>query len=167
MHIRRKCKTCGVDFIAIKVTQFFHSRKCFKKEYYLRTREISRQEEQSKKYPTKTCLFCELSSQLNFDPVRSPEKFDAWGCPHCGATNQLVWEHRNHPQSFQVISEILVSIQSIPSIYSVIQPQYETYRLPVLKQGLGDSSVIVMTCETLDVAQIQNQKKNKKKLLFS
>lgn len=165
MKIIRTCKVCGDKFTAIKVTQFFCRRKCFKKDYYVRTKDKSQDTEQHPVYPTKTCSFCEISSQLDFDPVRAPEKFNAWGCPHCGATNQLVWEYQHETNSFQIISSILVSFQFNTINCSVHPPQFQTFRLPVVRPGLENSTILVMSCEPMDFAE--TQKRDRKKLSFT
>ena len=165
MRIPRRCKVCGKPFIAIKVTQFFCRRKCFKRAYYERTKDRNQEKEIHPNYPTKTCLFCEEKSQLNFDPLRSPEAFNAWGCPHCGATNKLIWEYQGNSNSYQIISNILISIQSNPITFVQPQPQYQPFYLPVMRPGQGNPGILVMTCETLSIADMQ--KKNRKKLLFS
>jgi hypothetical protein len=108
MRINRTCKICGDPYKAIKVTQFFCSRKCFKRDYYLRTKSRIQEREQHPTYPIKKCGYCLVSSMLNFDPLDSPDMFNAWGCPACGATNKLVWEHQNSPNSYQIISGILI-----------------------------------------------------------
>ena len=165
MRIQRKCKVCGEKFIAIKVTQFYCRRKCFKKDYYNRTKDKSQEKEDHPVYPTKTCSFCQIRSQLNFDPLHSPEAFNAWGCPHCGATNKLVWEYQHNSNSYQIISNILVSFQFNQS-GATFQHQYQTYHLPIMRLGQGDPSVLTMTCEPLKKME-DIQKKDRKKLLFS
>lgn len=162
MRIPRKCKTCGVPFIAIKTTQFFHSRSCFKKDFYQRNKDKSQEGSQNPQYPFKTCLFCEEKSQLDFDPLKSPEAFNAWGCPHCGATNKLIWDHQHDYNSYQVISNILVSMD-----FSTVNsaPQFQTFRLPVLSPGQVNNTILVMSCEPMKVTDMQ--KGNRKKLLFS
>lgn len=167
MRINRICKICGNKFVAIKITQFFCCRKCFKKDYYLRTRDRSQEGENQPKYPFKTCLFCEERSQLDFDPVHSPEKFNAWGCPHCGATNKLIWDHQHDYNSYQVISDILVSMEFNTMNFEKNIPQFQTFRLPVLRPGQVNNTILVMSCEPMgDFSEIQKGK-NKKKLLFS
>lgn len=163
MRINRTCKICGGDFSAIKVTQFFCSRKCFKRDYYLRTRANQQDEEHHPNYPTKKCAYCEESSQLNFDPIKNKEKFNAWSCPHCGVTNRLLWDHRDAPNSYQIISSIMITIKR-PAVE--LQPQiYQTYKLPVPRLEQGNKSIVVMTCETLDILDIR--KKDRKKIVFS
>ena len=70
MEIKRQCKVCGVDFIAIKSTQFFHSRKCFKKDFYSRLKAKKADKEQNPVYPSKECGFCSKISRLDFDPIK-------------------------------------------------------------------------------------------------
>ncbi len=163
MRINRTCKICGDQFSAIKRTQLFCKRKCFKRDYYLRMRADQQEEESRPNYPTKKCGFCENSSQLNFDPVKSRDKFNAWSCPHCGVTNRLLWDYRDQPNSYQVISRIMITIKrSTP----VPAPQvYHVYRLPVPRLEQGNKHVVVMTCETLDILKIRKQ--DRKKIVFA
>lgn len=164
MRIKRTCKICGDTFSAIKVTQFFCRRKCFKRDYYLRTKAKEVEMEQKPSYPVKKCGFCQISSRLSFDPLDNPEMFNAWGCPMCGATNKLIWEHQNRSNSYQIISQILVSMSSMQAP-ATLAVQYQTYQIPVQRLEHGNPSVVVLTCETLNILDIQ--KKDRKKILFS
>lgn len=82
MSIERKCKTCGANFYAIKDTQFFCSRRCFKKAYYYRNKDKIK--EQNKRTPTFLCPVCHNESNLGFDPIRQEYMFDVYICPFCG-----------------------------------------------------------------------------------
>lgn len=161
MKINRTCKICGKPFVAIKTTQFFHNRKCFKKDYYERTKAHIKEIEKS--YPYKKCGYCEETAQLDFDPIKNEQKFNAWACPHCGATNRLIWEYQSSPNSKQIISNFLVSIQSQLNLNTFSQMQM--YHLPIMHPEQGNPSVVVMTCETLNISDIQ--RKNRKKIVFS
>ena len=165
MRIKRTCKICGDEFSAIKTTQFFCSRKCFKRDYYLRTKSKIVDTQLNPTYPIKKCSFCFESARLNFDPMRTPELFNAWGCPHCGATNQLIWEHQNNPNSYQIISKLLISMQLTAPITQQAEIQYQKYQIPIQRLEQGNPSVVVLTCETLNILDIQ--KKNRKKIVFS
>jgi hypothetical protein len=163
MRIRRICKICGEPFYAIKTTQFFCCRKCFKKDYYLR-QKIRIQEERQKGpiYPIKECGFCLKKAQLNFDPLDKPSLFNAWACPYCGATNKLVWENQNKPNSYQIISEILATINFTPVTF---QHQYRTYQIPIQRLEQGNPHVIVMACGRTNIMDIQCN--GRKKISFS
>lgn len=163
MKINRTCKICGGYFSAIKVTQFFCSRKCFKKDYYIRTRAEIQERESRPTFPTKKCGFCENSSQLNFDPIKNREKFNAWNCPHCGVTNRLLLDHRNDQNSYQVIKGIMLTIKQTNPIFNT--QVYQVYRLPVVRLEQGNKHIITMTCDTLDILNIRKQ--NRKKIVFS
>lgn len=166
MRIKRTCKICGDPFMAIKVTQFFCRRKCFKKDYYLRTKNSLQDREQNPVYPSKECGFCLKMSNLGFDPLELPKRFDTWGCPYCGATNSLVWEHQGNPNSYQIISQILVSIQMFSSAISQpVQPTYRTYNLPISRLEQGNPHIVVLACEKMNIFDIQRS--NRKKILFS
>lgn len=162
MRINRTCKVCGKPFVAIKSTQFFCKRKCFKRDYYLRLKSNEQDEKENPNYPIKKCAFCEKTARLNFDPMENVKKFNAWACPHCHATNELIWEHQNKPNSHQIISNILISIQN--TFFTVVS-QTQQYKLPIMRLEQGNPNYVVMTCEKLDIVDIQ--KKNRKKILFS
>jgi len=162
MKLKRKCKICGNSFVAIKTTQFFCCRKCFKRDYYNRTKIRLRQQEQAPpNYPIKECSFCEKRSKLNFDPLEHPKLYDTWQCPYCGVTNSLIWKHQNDSNSHQIISNILMTMD----IQINTTPLYQTYKLPIISPEQGNPAFIVMTCESLDITEIQKQ--NRKKILFS
>lgn len=168
MKITRKCKTCGDDFSAIKATQFFCSRKCFKKDYYIRTKANIENTENNPHFPIKKCDFCEERSQLTFDPMKNRERYSAWRCPHCGVTNKLIWEYANNINSYSIISKIIISIKLEPVV--IEQPKEVTiYRLPVQRPGysigMNNNNIVVMTCDNLDIFEFQ--KKERKRITFS
>jgi hypothetical protein len=163
MKINRTCKICGGDFSAIKTTQFFCSRKCFKKDYYIRTRANIQEKESKPSFPIKKCGFCENSSQLNFDPVKNYDKFNAWNCPHCGVTNRLLRDYRDDANSYQIIKSIMITIKKPSPVFTT--SVYHVYRLPVMRLEQGNKHVITMTCDTLDILNIRKQ--NRKKIVFS
>ena len=128
----------------------------------MRTRNRIQEQEQNPNYPIKNCSFCLESSRLSFDPLETPQLFNAWSCPHCGVTNKLIWEYNYNPNSHQLIQNILVTFHQAVVQSSI---QYHTYKLPVLSPEKSNPGVIVMTCNTLNILDIQ--KKNRKKLSFS
>ena len=93
MKIQKSCKTCGKEFTAIKTTQYFCSRKCFRKDYHHRKRE----EEANRpiKFPAYTCQDCGRRSILDFDPLDSIEKLDTYNCPYCDFCPRQGWDNRN------------------------------------------------------------------------
>jgi glutaredoxin len=143
------------------VTQFFCSRKCFKRDYYVRIKGHQDEEENHPQFPIKKCGYCKKDSRLNFDPIKNQDKFNAWGCPNCGVTNQLIWENQNRPNSYQMISQILVTF----TMNMQQEPQYQTYHLPINRPENGNPDIVVLTCETLSIQDIQ--KKDRKKIIFS
>ena len=167
MQIKRKCKICGQDFTAIKTTQFFCCRRCFKKDFYQRTKNRIQDGRQNPVFPSKECGFCLKVSKLEFDPIKHPDLYDNWKCPHCMATNKIIWENQDNPNSYQIISQIVVSIQYVER--TVIQqkpiPVYRVYQLPINRLEHGNPSIIVMPCEKVDFFDIQ--RKNRKRILFS
>lgn len=166
MKINRTCKICGNPFVAIKVTQFFCRRKCFKKSYYLKTKAVIQDRQQNPVFPLKECGFCLKTSKLDFDPLEQPKLFNAWGCPYCGATNKLIWEYQDNPNSYQIINRIIISVQMLSqSIQQQKQTTYQTYHLPINRLEQGNPSVVILACEKMNIFDIH--KKNRKKILFS
>ena len=163
----RQCKICGKEFTAIKTTQFFCCRRCFKKAFYQKNKEhIQEIQSRGPVYPSKECSFCLKTSKLNFDPVEKPKLFNDWSCPNCDTTNKMVWENQDNPNSYQVISRILASIHCTGTIVQQCQKVvYTEYHLPVSRLEQGNPSFIVMACEKLDIFDIQ--RKNRKKISFS
>jgi len=93
MEIRKQCKTCGKEFTAIKTTQLFCCRKCFRKDYNDRKREefLNRQ----MKHPAYSCQECGRRCLLDFDPSKNTKMFDKFECPYCGYSPRKGWESRN------------------------------------------------------------------------
>src|SRR3990167_4302246 len=157
MKINRICKVCGGGFIAIKATQYFCQRKCFKRDFYQRIKARLQDKQQNPTYPSKECNFCLQKSKLDFDPLDNPKRFDAWGCPFCGATNKLIWENQNNPNSYQVISQILVSLQftAVSVMQNSFASTYQTYKIPISRLEQGNPSIVVMPCEKINIVDIQ------------
>lgn len=109
MKIPRKCKTCEKKFSAIKETQYFCSRRCFKRDYYLRNKALLAAQERNPRFPTRTCELCRNTSQLPFDPMKTPNRFGAWKCPYCGLSNKILNQYVENPRSMQIVTQILVS----------------------------------------------------------
>lgn len=109
MRLQRNCKVCDKKFTAIKTTQYFCSRRCFKRDYYLRNKAKMAAETANPKFPIRTCAYCKLPTELDFDPIRLPERFDIWQCLHCGLSNDVLWRYIDNPASYQIIKEILVT----------------------------------------------------------
>lgn len=112
MLINRNCKSCGKPFIAIKETQLFCCRKCFKKDYYKRNREQHQYDLMNPVFPTQICALCGMTSELGFDPIKDQYRYDKWECPHCHVPNEIIWRYADTPNSYQSIMNILVSIQN-------------------------------------------------------
>lgn len=92
MRIAKACKTCGEDYTAIKATQLFCSRKCFRKDYNMRP---VKDNEPNLKYPAYACPHCNRRSLLNFNPAKHMARFDAYECPYCGGTPRQTWNARH------------------------------------------------------------------------
>jgi hypothetical protein len=112
MLLPRNCKSCGNPFIAIKETQLFCCRRCFKKDYYRRNREQLQYDLMHPVFPTQTCAFCGMPSELGFDPIKDQYRYDNWECPNCHVPNKIIWKYADTPNSYQSIMNILVSVQN-------------------------------------------------------
>lgn len=115
MRIQRICVVCQKPFIAIKETQIYDSRKCFKKAYYRKNKAKLQYEEDHPSYPQKQCAFCNMISTLQFDPIKYPDLFNKLECPFCHVTNETVWQYQYNRDSHQVISNLLGSVEVSPS----------------------------------------------------
>lgn len=93
MRIKRNCQICGAEFIAIKTTQLFDKRKCFKRAYYIRKKAEMADEAASPKYPIYYCNVCNFKIQLDFDPVKNSDLFENHKCPNCNFTRKHAWQH--------------------------------------------------------------------------
>lgn len=111
MRIARNCEVCKKQFIAIKETQLYCERKCFKRSYYLRNKAKLDAEKAMPNFPKKTCAYCSVVQTIPYDPIEQPQRFNEWECINCGVTNKLIWKHQNNPQSYQVITNILQSLR--------------------------------------------------------
>ena len=113
MKIPRICKNCGDEFLAIKETQRWCSRQCFKRSYY---QEVRAREEEALKHPVfpkKRCGFCGNLIQLDFDPIRQPALYEEKPCPFCSATNLMIWHNSYLTNSAQIISGLIEIRHSI------------------------------------------------------
>jgi DNA-directed RNA polymerase subunit RPC12/RpoP len=79
--IRKICKTCGVEFDAIKEGQYFCKRKCFKRDYYKRNK--ARLALLAKARPIYRCGNCGHAAEVPFDPIKYPKRFTKFKCPEC------------------------------------------------------------------------------------
>jgi len=84
--IRKNCKTCGVEFDAIKDGQYFCTRKCFKRDYYKRNK--ARLAILAKARPVYRCGACKHAAEVPFDPIKYPKKFTKYKCPNCDKSRQ-------------------------------------------------------------------------------
>lgn len=96
MKIKRNCAVCGVEFWAIKSTQLYEKRACFKKAYYLRQKALIAEDIKRPKYPLYNCGICNMVSPLDFDPVKYPLKFEEHKCPHCSYARPDHWLTNTH-----------------------------------------------------------------------
>jgi hypothetical protein len=74
-----------------------------------------------------------------------------------------MWKYSDNPNSFEIITSILVTFQA----QTVFQSNTVSipFRLPAGNPERADPNIIVMTCDPLNISDIQ--KKNRKKILFS
>lgn len=76
--------------MAIKTTQLFCRRACFKKDFYRRNK--SRMDEAAKRLPQYSCPVCGESTPLLFDPIKSPALLGNFVCPHCGIPRSVIFD---------------------------------------------------------------------------
>ncbi len=89
MRIPRKCKVCETPFVAIKSTQYYCKRACFKHDFYKRTKE--KEDALKNKRPDYNCPVCTNAIPVTFDPVKYPERFDKMACPFCGIPREAIF----------------------------------------------------------------------------
>jgi len=79
MQIKRKCKSCGKNFIATKEKQWHCSRVCFKKAYFIRHKEVKGI------FPIFSCEVCGTKTELRIDPISKEGEFfwTNFKCPNC------------------------------------------------------------------------------------
>ena len=111
MRVNKKCPICGKGFVAIKTTQLYDKRSCFKRAYYVKTKSILEDAILHPHFPNKKCSFCLAMGSLNFDPIKFPHLFNSWECGKCGVSNQLVWKYQEKDSSHQIIENIVVSMK--------------------------------------------------------
>ncbi|MFA5696387.1 MAG: hypothetical protein WC917_02975 [Bacilli bacterium] len=163
MEIKRTCKICGKEFTAIKTNQFFCCRKCFKKDFYARTRIKLQSLCNNPKYPDKTCPLCGKKSSLNFDPIKKPDFYSSWTCPYCGVPNNIVLKYQNEENSRSIIKNILITI-GCPDQMKTVQ-HTQIYNIPIISPEQGDTDIITLACESINIIEVQ--KMNRKKITFS
>jgi hypothetical protein len=127
MRIQKICKICQEPFTAIKTTQSFCKRKCFKRDYYLRTKLKQLDEDAHPVFPSKICSFCTKKFPVPFDPIQFPDLFNDLECPFCHATNVMIWKSMELDNSKQVIITMIASIApsgspgvQIDSVFEVV-----------------------------------------------
>lgn len=118
MRIARKCKVCDVAFQAIKNTQLFCSRRCFKIDYSRRKKTEKAVENARVKVYDYACGICNRRSEMPFNPVKEQQRFAAYICPFCGIPRQTIWTHRYDSTFFfgtgtvqYIVSSAIVSQQ--------------------------------------------------------
>lgn len=94
MQIATKCKVCEKPFTAIKHTQLFCCRKCFKKDYAIRKRNEMVVENARTKHYIYACALCNHRSEIPFNPMKDQRAAATYICPFCGIPRQTIWEHR-------------------------------------------------------------------------
>ena len=78
MRIQKQCACCGKSFIAIKKKQAYCCRKCFKKMYRKKMKEIENN------LPEWICQNCGNKIKLSFDPRKDFEMWKELTCKKCG-----------------------------------------------------------------------------------
>lgn len=93
MQIERDCEVCGKKFIAIKTTNRYCKRSCFKRAFYIRKREELKNDTAHPKFPSYSCALCDTKIELTFDPVKFHLLFDNFKCPNCNVRRCDLWKH--------------------------------------------------------------------------
>jgi len=161
MRIKRSCKICGKMFFAIKTNQFFCSRKCFKKDYYVRMKTKKEDEKNSLNFPVKKCNFCGKTHKLTFDPIKEPRLFNEAPCPECGVSNKLMWENQHKANSKMIITEF---IDSHP-IVTIKKVEDKNYKIPIRRIGEYEPSILFLTCKITKITDVQRG--DRRKIVFS
>ena len=164
MRINRLCKVCGKPFTAIKTNQFFCNRKCFKKDYYVKSKIRLQDELGNQKFPSKHCDFCNTTTQLDFDPIKEPDLVTSWQCPKCNVNNKILWKYEDCHNSREVIMDFLIKHKE-KQVYKIEKPKYQIYHIPVSRPEQCDSTILTMACDVVSVMSIR--KMNRKKIIFS
>jgi len=76
---KRVCRCCGKEFFAKKDKQWYCSKKCFKKDYFIRRSTMDYG------YPTFKCPDCGNTIHLRFDPIKETFFWTEFDCPYCGS----------------------------------------------------------------------------------
>ncbi len=92
MYVKRNCNTCGREFFAIKDTQHWCQRRCFKRAYYVRIK--ARNLELARRRPSYRCPLCQNLSEISFDPIKNEDAFDNLVCPYCGMPHRVILSHQ-------------------------------------------------------------------------
>lgn len=166
MKIKRICKVCGTPFIAIKTNQFFCSRNCFKRDYYVKNKIRVQNGLKNQKFPSKHCNFCDTTTQLDFDPIKYPDLLTAWKCPKCSVNNKILWKYEDHHNSHRAIEVFLAKHQEYEKeqVQQVKPPQYQIYHIPILIPEQCASPILTMACDIVSADLVR--KRRRKKIFF-
>lgn len=77
MKISRICKSCKKDFVAQKTKQWYCSRRCFKQDYFRKSKD------KPGLFPVFVCEDCGLVTELRIDPVKDEFFWTDFKCPGC------------------------------------------------------------------------------------
>ena len=85
--IKKKCLTCGTEFIPKKRRQFYCQRKCFKSMWNKKNRVPKKEDEDEAACPSYKCHGCGSLVQLSFNPrgQKGYQMFKEYSCPICQA----------------------------------------------------------------------------------
>jgi hypothetical protein len=79
-----------------------------------------------------------------------------------------VIQYQGKPNSKQIITEIYLQSESNSLSNTIVQTQvteYKAYQIPIHNPAEGNDSILVMTCELMNILEIQ--KGSRKKIVFS
>jgi hypothetical protein len=163
MVIKRVCKSCGNEFEAIKMNQFFCSRNCFKKDYYLKNRVKIEKSIRKPHFPKKKCGFCGNEEQLDFDPIKNPNRFSEFECANCGATNKMLWKYEDCEDYREEILKLL-AIKRKSKKKKVVIEDRKIYHIPRYRPEECSSNILVLSCEVITSMDVK--KLSRKKMTF-
>lgn len=132
---RKKCKVCKKTFQATKPTHVFCCRKCFKKDYWARLKKLQNEERAHPHFPVKICNFCGKTSTLDFDPLKLPQRFNLFECSFCHISNSMIWDYSNHPNSYQILTNLMAPVKANPYHSALVEGIFEITitKTPVLQ----------------------------------
>lgn len=159
MKLPRVCQICSKPFIAIKATQLFDSRRCFKRAYYLRNKQKQQSAQLVPNFPKKKCAFCGTLHTIPYDPIKQVKRFNAWECSNCGVSNMILWKYQDNPASYQMIENFLKSVKV--HSFLLTQPTELTVRASFITIVSGEDKNTIYRHEVVGSQNIETRQEIK------